>query len=172
MDPYVCNRCQRDKHNPKLYSAENDKDPGSVPPCLQDMTQIEELLIARVCPIMTVYYKHGGQLGYSGHLPQNILQFIDKLPVNVSDLPVLTVTKQGAANTHHNFRVCRDKVLHGLQWLKHNNKFYTDIEIDLASIQHLPVDGIPDALLNFQLSHSDNELLTYQGPPTEEITRH
>ena len=51
---------------------------------------------------MTVYHKHGGQLGYSGHvlnLPQNILQFIKKFPVNVSDLPVLTVTKQGASNT-------------------------------------------------------------------------
>ena len=38
-------------------------DPGSVPPCLQNMTQIEELLIARACPIMTVYHKHGGQQG-------------------------------------------------------------------------------------------------------------
>ena len=133
-------------------------DPGTVPPCLQGMSQIEELLIARACPIMTVYLKHGGQLGYSGHvlnLPQNIQRFIDKLPVNVSDLPVITITRQDAANTHHNFRVRRDKVLHALQWLKHNNMFYTDIEIDLDSVQHLPVDGIPDALLNFELSYSD-----------------
>jgi hypothetical protein len=118
---YICNRCQRDKHNPKLYSAENDMDPGTVPPCLQDMTQIEELLIARACPIMTVYHKHGGQLGYSGHvlnLPQNIQQFINKLPVNVSDLPILTVTRQGAQGTHCNFRVRRDKVVNVLQWLK------------------------------------------------------
>lgn len=54
-DLYICNRCQHDKHNPKLYSAENDMDPDSVPPCLQDMTQIAELLIARACPIMTAY---------------------------------------------------------------------------------------------------------------------
>ena len=59
------------------------------------MTQIEELLIVRACPIMTVYHKHGGQLGYSGHvinLPQNIQQFINKLPVKISDLPILIVT--------------------------------------------------------------------------------
>ena len=172
-DPYICNRCQRDKHIPKLYSIGNDMDPGTVPPCLQDMTQIEELLIARACPIMTIYHKHGGQLGYTGHvlnLPQNVQQFIDKLPVNVSDLPILTIIRQGATNTYHNFCVCRDKVLHALQWLKHNNKFYTDIEIDLDSIQHLPIDGIPDTLLNFELPHHDNEPIANQGPPTEEIS--
>ena len=147
-------------------------DPGSIPPCLQNMTQIEELLIARACPIMTVYHKHGGQLGYSGHvlnLPQNIQHFINKLPVNVSDLPVLTVTRQGAANTYHNFHVRRDKVLHALQWLKHNNKFYNNIEIDLDSIQQLPVDGIPEELMNFELLNSDNELVYDEGPSTEEL---
>lgn len=44
---------------------------------LQGMTQIE--LIVGACPIMTVYHKRGGKLGYSGHvlhLPQNNLQFI------------------------------------------------------------------------------------------------
>ena len=137
------------------------------------MTQIEELLIARACPIMTIYHKHGGQLGYSGHvlnLPQNIQQFINKLPLNVKDLPVLTITRQGATNTHHNFRVRRDKVLHALQWLKHNNKFFTDIEIDLDSVQCLPIDGIPDTLQNFELPDSDSEPIANEGPPTEEIT--
>ena len=136
-------------------------DPGSVPPCLQNMTQIEELLIAQACPIMTLYHKHGGQLGYSGHvlnLPQNIQQFINKLPVRVNDLPVLTITRQGAANTHSNFRVRREKVLNALQWLKHNNKYYKDIEIDLDSAQHLPVDGIPDDLVNLKLPQQLNTM--------------
>ena len=43
-------------------------DPGSVPLCLQGMSQTEELLIAGACPIMTVYHKQGGQLEYSGHV--------------------------------------------------------------------------------------------------------
>ena len=88
------------------------------------MTQIEELLIARACPV-TVYHKHGEQLGYSGHvfnLPQNIQQFINKLPVKVNNHPILTVTRQGAANTCHDFHVHQDKVLHALQWLKHNSR--------------------------------------------------
>lgn len=108
-------------------------DPDNVPPCLQGMSQVEELLISRACPILTVYHKYSGQLGYSGHvlnLPQNIQQFINRLPMNINDLPVLTMLRQGQENTHHSFHVRRDKVLHALQWLKHNNKYYTDIEID------------------------------------------
>ena len=126
---HVYTRCQRDKHNPKFFSAANDMDPGSVPPCLQGISQIEELLITHACPIMTVYHKHGGQLGYSGYvlnLPQNIQQF-NKLLMNINDLPVLTVLRQGRENIHRSFRVRRYAVLHALQWLKHNNKYYTDI---------------------------------------------
>ena len=48
-------------HVPMLFSADNDMEPGRVPTCLEEMTQVEEMLIARACPIMTVYHKHGGQ---------------------------------------------------------------------------------------------------------------
>ena len=41
--------------------------PSCVPHELQDLTQIEEMLIARALPIMRVYIKPGGQRGYSGH---------------------------------------------------------------------------------------------------------
>ena len=33
-EPYVCTRCKRDKKDPKLFYAENDMHPGSVPQCL------------------------------------------------------------------------------------------------------------------------------------------
>ena len=61
---YQCTRCKRDKGKPKLYSVENDMYPGDVPICLQGLTQVEEMLIARACPIMCIYRKHGGQRGY------------------------------------------------------------------------------------------------------------
>ena len=41
--------------------------PSSVPNELQNLTQTEEMLIARALPIMRVYIKPGGQRGYSGH---------------------------------------------------------------------------------------------------------
>ena len=100
---------------------------------------------------------------------KHIQQFINKLPVNVSDLPILTVTRQAAQGTHCNFRVRRDKVVSALQWLKYNNKFYMDIEIDFDSVR-LPVDGIPDALLNFELPQNNKEPTANQGPPSEETS--
>ena len=42
--------------------------PGSVPAELQGLSEVEELLIAREFPIMSIYRKHGGQRGYNGHV--------------------------------------------------------------------------------------------------------
>lgn len=78
-------------------------DPRAVPECSKHLSQVEEMLIARICPIMSVYRKHGGQRGYKGHVinfPQDIKEFLSKLPSNVSDLPILIVRRHGADNTH------------------------------------------------------------------------
>ena len=97
---FECLRCKRDKGNPKLYSQENDMDPGALP--LQGLTDIEEMLIARACPIMCVYRKHGGQRGYRGHvlnLPQDIQDFLNRLPRNIVQLPYLIIRRHGTDNT-------------------------------------------------------------------------
>ncbi|XP_028408480.1 uncharacterized protein LOC114531038 isoform X1 [Dendronephthya gigantea] len=59
--PYVCSRCFRDKKSPKKFSCENLMIPSYVPDELQNLTQVEEMLIARALPIMRVYVKPGGQ---------------------------------------------------------------------------------------------------------------
>ena len=74
-------------------------DPGSVPAELQGLSEVDELLIARAFPIMSIYRKHGGQRGYKGHvlsLPQDIQGFLNSLPASVNDLPILVIRKQGA----------------------------------------------------------------------------
>ena len=147
-DVYVCTECKRDKTEPKLYTEANDMHPGTVSPCLQGMTQVEEMIIARACPIMSVYRKHGGQRGYKGHvvnLPQDIQGFLKHLPCNVQDLPILIVRRHGAENTHQDFRVRRERILLALQWLKSNNPCY--IIVDHDALQLLPEDGIPPELL-------------------------
>ena len=86
-----------------------------------------------------------GQHGYRGHVinfPQNIQGFLDKLPCNVDNLPILVVRRSGADNTHRDFKVRRDCVLGALQWLKLHNPCYKDITIDMASIAKLPADGV------------------------------
>ena len=123
------------------------------------MSQVEEMLIARASPIMHVYRKHGGQRGYKGHvlnLPQDIEGFLDRLPCNVHELPVLLLRCSGDDNTHTDLRVRRDKVLAALQWLVANNPFYANITIDLASVQQLPQDGIPDELLQAVVSDEED----------------
>lgn len=51
-DTYICSRCLRDKKCPKKFSAENEMIPSPVPPQLQGLTQVEEMLIACALPIM------------------------------------------------------------------------------------------------------------------------
>lgn len=143
-DPFTCTRCKRDKHNPKLYSSGNCMDPGEVPPCLQGLSQVEQMLIARANPIMCLYRKHGGQRGYRGHdlnVAQDIQGFLDQLPV-------LLVRWAGDSNTHINLRVRRSQVLAAIQWLQQNNPFYADISINFTSLNALPQDGVPDNLLS------------------------
>ena len=80
-------------------------------------------------------------------MPQDIQGFLDRLPCEVSQLPILVVRHHGTENTHADFRVRRDKVLEALQWLQQNNRFYQDITIDHAALQNLSEDGVPSELL-------------------------
>ena len=61
---YTCDRCKRDKKQVKSFFSANDMDPGSVPDQLKGLTQAEEMLIAKGCPVMRVYRLKGGQRGY------------------------------------------------------------------------------------------------------------
>ena len=57
---YTCDRCKRDKKPLKSFSSANDTDPGSVPDELKGLTQAEEMLIAKGCPVMRVIALKGG----------------------------------------------------------------------------------------------------------------
>ena len=82
------------------------------------------MLISAVLPIMSLYRLPHGQYGYGGHvvnLPQDITSFATSLPRLPSELDVIVVRKQGANQSHRDFRVRRSVVLHALQWLVANN---------------------------------------------------
>ena len=70
-----------------------------------------------VLPIMSLYRLPHGQYAYSGHvikLPQDVASFANSLPRLPIELDIIMVRKEGAANTHHDFRVRRGVVLHAL----------------------------------------------------------
>ena len=144
---------------------------GALPEELQGLTDIEEMLIARACPIMCVYRKHGGQRGYKGHvlnLPQDIQGFLNRLPPNVTQLPYLIIRRHGTDNTHRDCRVRRQKVLQAITWLKENNPFYADIVIDYESLERLPEDGIPTDLPTVEDPQSNEQQNTLQEHAEEE----
>ena len=102
------------------------------------------MLISRVLPIMAIYHLPHGQYGYSGHvlnLPQDIATFVNTLPRCPADLDVIIVRKEGATDSHKDFRVRRSVVLRALQWLVENNIYYRDITIDHSVLALLPTDG-------------------------------
>ena len=140
-------------------------DPGVVPIELRGLTQVEEMLISAVMPLMSVYRLPHGQYGYSGHvinLPQNVSSIATKLLRLPNDLDILiVVTKEGQNASHKDFHVRRHKVQQALHWLKLHNKYYANIEIDESHICQLPIDGeiaVPTTITsNESLSTSEQE---------------
>ncbi|KAJ3759023.1 hypothetical protein F5880DRAFT_1449726, partial [Lentinula raphanica] len=55
----VCKRCRRDKGDVKKWSRENNTNPSRIPPALQGLTDLEEMMISLVLPLMQVRYTNG-----------------------------------------------------------------------------------------------------------------
>ena len=105
---------------------------------------MEEMLISRILPIMSLYRLPHGQYSYSGHvinLPQDVASFANSLPRLPSKLDIITVRKEGTANSHRDFHVRRHVVLSALQWLLTNNKYYHSVHINHDAVALLPEDG-------------------------------
>ena len=154
----VCKRCKDDKQKIKKYSNENFMIPGAVPSVLENLTQIEEMLIARVLPITHVYLKPGGQRGYSGHcinLPQNVLSIAYSLPRYPKDLSVVIVSMKGKDNNFKHVTVRRQKVADAISWLIDNNQHYKDVSVNLDSLNKLPDCGIPSDLKSIEADDTE-----------------
>lgn len=122
-------------------------DPGFVPEELQNLTFIEQMLIARVQPVMRVYRitTRGipGQYFYKDNIinvGQDINEIAHLLPRIMSNLDVIVV-RWNYLEQYRDFYVRKDKVLNALKFLKLNNPYYTDIEIDEQQISQLPING-------------------------------
>lgn len=87
--------------------------PSPVPPELQGLSQVEEMLIAHALPIMRVYIKPGGQRGHNGHcinLPQNVKELAHCLPRYPKDFSVIIVKVKGKNDTFKYVNVRRQKI--------------------------------------------------------------
>ena len=78
----------------KKFSDENNMDLEDIPEELQGLTEIEEMLIAQVFTVMSVYRLRGGQHGYRENVinfPQDVQEFTIHLLCHPSSLNVLIV---------------------------------------------------------------------------------
>ena len=121
------------------------------------------MLISYVLPIMSLYHLPHGEYAYSGHvinLPQDVGSFANTLPCLHRDLNVIVVRKEGAAESHHDFRVRKSVVLRALQWLLSNNIYYHNVRIDSDALALLPKDEDLTGLCctTLESSYDDQEL--------------
>ena len=141
----MCNVCRESYPgmNPGIhrFSRYNNMNPGKQPPVLSILTQVEEMLIARVNPILQVTHARGGQYKYSGHtisFPQDIVSIAKTLPRRIEDLDILIVRREGPPSKHYDCIVSRSRVMDALHYKIRVDKYYRDVEVDLESVICLP----------------------------------
>ena len=110
-----------------IYTAGNNMNPQEVPPVLQDLSLTEELMIARIHPVLSVFRIQGQQFKYSGNVinfPQDVQGFAQSLPHNPANISGLVLVRKRESNTqeYQDFRVRSSTLLRALQWLKENNR--------------------------------------------------
>ena len=166
----VCLRCARDKNAIKLFSIENNMDPGEVPEELQDLTLIEQQLISRITPVMSVHLlKHGG-MAANGHcvaFAQQIDQPAQIFPRLPSEVKIIKVRKRGKNDTNKDFTVRKAKIVAALRFLKANTPGYEDIIISQERIDMLPDEGE----VNMEtLEYDDHSQQNDEGPAPDQTT--
>lgn len=158
----VCNECEshlRKGCQPRFAFA-NRNVIGDTPLPLQDLTPVEESMIARCrakCMIVqlreTDYILPNTQRGIKGHVivfPQNPDSLATILPPSSSEveqyLCVVFIGSRRPDDVWVNEKakplaVRREKVRQALMWLKENNTLYKEVIIDQDRIGALPVQG-------------------------------
>jgi hypothetical protein len=121
--------------------------PRKCPEELRNLSQVEEMLISPILPMMTMYkLPKGGQHLYRGHticFPQDLDSFVPKLPRGRADPNIIVVRREGHTKEDvKDVRVRKTKILTALNWLKKHNPYFCNITIDNNC--ELPEDGIWD----------------------------
>lgn len=142
-----------------------------VPTELQNLTLIEQMLIAQVHPVVQFYRIQNAQTGYKG----NVISFFQDITETYSELPllpeqvakVLMFTKN-TPNGEIHFQANREKIMNALIYLKRHNGYYKDINISADNAATIPADGDMVPVLRqyaIDVPESGSESTTSKGPP-------
>jgi hypothetical protein len=189
----LCSRCReslRSGHCPN-ESLANFHWVGMVPEELQDLTWLEELLIARahlVGRIVRLQERAKSSYftlkGHTGLLPQDTIRLLDLLPMHLSSLPdMVRVIWTGKSapdkvRLHSYFTVRRQKVYDALRWLCRHHEDYRHVTIDeecisaseqtvvatdlLESIAHMADTSAEDAS-HSRFATEDPDVMSFEG---------
>ena len=167
----ICNRCNSDKTQIKIFSAENNMDLKPLPAEFQELSIVEQQLICRIAPCINIHMlKHGG-ISANGHcvtFPQEINEPAKIFPSLPNEVTIIKVRKQGKNDSSIDLRVRRFQVQNAVLWLKEHNPAYSDIEISQERLSRLLLHGECDHIPNVDFkdhAHHTNDL----GSASEQI---
>ena len=127
----------------------NNMYPGDIPLQLQGLSQIEQILISPIKPIVQVFHlTANGQYGYRGQVinfGQDITQIVTQLPHLLNSISELFIVRDPNLDLSRfrEFRVRKHKVFDALSWLINNNQRYRNrISINQENINLLPYDDV------------------------------
>src|SRR5579859_6085003 len=160
---YICHSCRKCLQAETLppESLANYRRIGPVSPELQDLTWMEELLIAhanltgRIVRLQN--RKSASHFSLKGHiilLPQDTMKLLTLLPLSPSNLPdivcVVWVGKpvRDIDELHDYFSVRTHKVYDALVWLTQNKEDYKEVTIDHSEFEHWPPVWVAENLLD------------------------
>ncbi|KAK7049007.1 ATP-dependent DNA helicase [Favolaschia claudopus] len=142
----ICSRCTADTSEPRRWSDGNSANPmpqSEIPSCLKNLTDMEEMLIART---KTVIWTKGRQLCYKDHIinfPQNISEIATKLPRLPQQTDIVIIRREDVDLSHHvDYVVQRKKVRAALQYKIAHDPDYADLGApDDDALNQLPQNG-------------------------------
>ena len=140
--------CEKNSDYVPLFGKENETIPGPQPKWAQNLTQMEELLVAPILTMMSIYTLSGGSHKAKGNcinFEQNIEEITDTLPRVPMELDVLIIRANHHELPDKTFSVNRKRVETFLRKaVEHKLHGYEHITISSANIARLPENGIPE----------------------------
>ena len=122
-------------------------DPEEPPRWAKGLTQIEQMLVSPILPIMSVYTVKGGSQRFKGNcinFPQNMQTIASELPRLLKDLDILIMHAPGNRPNCRTFEVRRQTVAEFCRNAKqHNLPGWEDVVISEENLNALPEHGIP-----------------------------
>ena len=164
----ICKRCiSRDKirrpDEPYFFSHENRLDFGVVPAHLPQLTQVEEMLIARVYVFVNIMQIRGQQHLYRGHVVhflRDVGKVYNQLPLLPTELDIILLKPKNTTGSEHlqqqfrrQFRIRRSHVKQWLDWLKAMHPGYRDVIISQQRLEALPYNS--DVMQNITVQEID-----------------